>query len=339
MKALQIIGAGQFRIVDADMPDLQDHQVLVEIQMVSTCPRWDINMMAGRDMFNYAKAPEYPLPIGFPGHEMAGVVKAVGPGVYRFAVGDRVAALEHIVPKGAYAEYAAYREEELIKLPDSITFKQAVSFELLKCVAIGIMQLGDLKGKSVLISGLGPAGILAVQVARLWGASHVVGIDVSESRIQYVRNLGLGTVMHANELQDLRFELGYDCVGAASSVQNVLAHVNEHVVIFGVLHGDITYPEALWARGTKLESYKYRPVGLRDHQLLIDLVVNKGLNTECLQTHHASFADYGQAIELLNRQEAIKAFFFPQADFQSLGDHLGQSAAASNRTTTLRQDG
>ncbi len=339
MKALQIIGAGQFRIVDADMPDLQDHQVLVEIQMVSTCPRWDINMMAGRDMFNYAKAPEYPLPIGFPGHEMAGVVKAVGPGVYRFAVGDRVAALEHIVPKGAYAEYAAYREEELIKLPDSITFKQAVSFELLKCVAIGIMQLGDLKGKSVLISGLGPAGILAVQVARLWGASHVVGIDVSESGIQYVRNLGLGTVMHANELQDLRFELGYDCVGAASSVQNVLAHVNEHVVIFGVLHGDITYPEALWARGTKLESYKYRPVGLRDHQLLIDLVVNKGLNTECLQTHHASFADYGQAIELLNRQEAIKAFFFPQADFQSLGDHLGQSAAASNRTTALRQDG
>jgi len=324
MKALQIIGAGQFRIVDVDMPDLQDHQVLVEIQMVSTCPRWDINMMAGRDMFNYAESPDYPLPVGFPGHEMAGVVKAVGAGVYRFAVGDRVAALEHIVPKGAYAEYAAYREEELIKLPDNISFKQAVSFELLKCVAIGLMQLGDLKGKSVLVSGLGPAGILAIQVARLWGASHVVGVDVSERRLQFVRNLDLGTVMHADELGDLRFELGYDCVGAASSVQNVLAHVNEHVVIFGVLRGDITYPEALWAKGTKLESYKYRPVGPRDHQLLIDLVVNKGLNTECLQTHHLAFKEYDQAVELLNRQDAIKAFFCPETDFISDGDQLRQ---------------
>lgn len=329
MKALQITGPGQYAIVETDLPELQDHQVLVEIKIVSTCPRWDMNMMAGRDMFNYAASPEYPLPEGFPGHEMAGVVKAVGRGVRRIAVGDRVAALEHIVPKGAYAQYAAYREEELLKLPDSISFKQAASFELLKCVVIGLLQFGDIRGKSVLVSGLGPAGILAIQAARLWGASQVVGIDVNESRIGYVRGRGLGTALHADEVKDRRFDLGYDCVGAAASVQNVLAHASEHVVIFGVLRGEVRYPDHLWFKGTKLESYKYRAVGPRDHELLIDLVANKGLDMECLQTHHVPFTRYHEAVELLNKQEAIKVCFYPETDFGPAEGNGNEEAAAA----------
>ncbi|MFC5407205.1 hypothetical protein [Cohnella soli] len=49
MKALQITGSGQYAIVETELPELQDHQVLVEIKIVSTCPRCDMNMMAGRD--------------------------------------------------------------------------------------------------------------------------------------------------------------------------------------------------------------------------------------------------------------------------------------------------
>ncbi|MGO4697139.1 zinc-binding dehydrogenase [Paenibacillus sp. 2TAB26] len=315
MKALQITGANTYTILEHEIPVPFDDQVLVEIRLVSTCPRWDMNMLAGRNMFNYNESPNYPLPPGFPGHELAGVVKSVGKSVRTLNVGDRVAALEHLDGNGAYAQYLCFREEELIKLPDHISDKQAVSLELLKCVVIGIMQFGDLRGKSIVVSGLGPAGMLAIQVARLWGASRVIGVDINETRVRQVRELGLGETCLVDELQGQQFDLGYDCVGAAASVQNLIEYVDEHIVIFGVLRGEVKYPEHLWYKGMKLESYKYRNVGPRDHELLIDLVGNKKLNMECLQTHHYTFDRYQEAVDLLNKQEAIKVYFYPQTDF------------------------
>ncbi|BBI31066.1 alcohol dehydrogenase catalytic domain-containing protein [Cohnella abietis] len=287
----------------------------VRIEIVSTCPRWDISMMGGKDMFDASKKPDYPLLPGFPGHEMAGTVVAVGSKVQSFKVGDRVAALEHLLGNGAYAEYLNYRTHELIKLPDSVEWKQAVSFELLKCVLIGLLQFGDITGKSMLVSGLGPAGMLAMQAASLMGASSVTAVDINRERIAYVNSLGIGLAKHSDDVKDERFDLGYDCVGAAASVQSLLEKVDSHLVIFGVLKGEVRYGGDLWFKGIKLESYKYRSFGESDQALLLDLVANKGLNTECLQTHHVPLYRYQETIKLLNKQEAIKVYSYPATDF------------------------
>ncbi len=320
MKALQITGENEFAIVDVPREQPREDQVTVRIEIVSTCPRWDMSMMGGKDMFDASKQPDYPLPPGFPGHEMAGTVVAVGSEVASLKVGDRVAALEHLIGNGAYAEYLNYRENELIKLPDNVGWKQAVSFELLKCVLIGLLQFGDLNGKSMLVSGLGPAGILAMQAARLMGASRVVAIDITRERIDFVNGLDVGVAKHASELGDERFDLGYDCVGAAASVQNVLERVDSHLVIFGVLKGEVRYGGHLWFKGITLESYKYRSFEAADQALLLDLVANKGLNTECLQTHHVPFYRYQETIELLKRQEAIKVYAYPPTDFEAASE-------------------
>ncbi|QGQ94228.1 hypothetical protein EHS13_04560 [Paenibacillus psychroresistens] len=317
MKALQILGKDAFTIIDTKIPKVKDFQVLVELKIVSTCPRWDINMLGGRNMFDYSLAPAYPLQYGFPGHEMAGVVKTIGSGIRSLKVGDRVAALEHNGDApGAYSQYVCFREEDLLKLPDAISYKQAVSFELLKCVMIGMQQFGDIKGKSILISGLGPAGILAIQMAKLWGASRVVGMDLSEERVQFVNDLGIGEAKLVSDQLEEKFDLGYDCVGAAPSVQNVMSFVRDHVVIFGVLRGELRYSDQLWFSGFKLESYRYRPTTPRDHALLIDLVANKRLNMECIQTYHGSFVKYDEAVQLLREQKAIKVYFYPETDFE-----------------------
>ncbi|MGN7356771.1 zinc-dependent alcohol dehydrogenase [Paenibacillus sp. SAF-054] len=315
MKALQIIGKNQYEIVDIELAPLLEDQVTVQIEMVSTCPRWDMNMMAGRDMFDPSVQPDYPLPPGFPGHEMTGTIVAVGSGIKELKVGDRVASLEHLAGQGAYAEYLNYREDELIKLPDEITWKQAASFELLKCVLIGLLQFGNIQGKSMLVSGLGPAGILALQAARLLGAERVVAIDIYTDRIAYVNSLGIGLAKHTSELGEERFDLGYDCVGAAASVQQLLERIDSHLVIFGVLKGVVHYGEHLWLKGIKLESYKYRKFGQEDQALLLDLVANKGLNTACLQTHHVPLHHYEDTIALLNTQAAIKVYSYPKTDF------------------------
>jgi threonine dehydrogenase-like Zn-dependent dehydrogenase len=314
MKALQITEPGSFRIVDVDIPQPGEGEVLVEIEIVATCPRWDIHMMSGKDMFDPARSPSYPLPPGFPGHEAAGRVVAVGDHVSGLKVGDRVAALEHLPGNGAYAQYLNYPEHTLLKLPDNIPFKQAASIELLKCVIIGLQQFDTLQGKSIVIAGLGPAGILAMQAARIWGASRVVGVDINEERINYVRKLGFGEVKHANELNDERFDLGYDCVGFAESVQNIFAHVNHHLVIFGVLKGEVKFGPHLWGRGIRLESFGGRPVTDKDRELILDALA-KGLDMECIQTHNIPFTRYDEAVERLKSQEAIKVHFYPGKDF------------------------
>ncbi len=317
MKALQITGPETFSVIEIEIPVPKDHEVLVEIEIVATCPRWDIHMMAGRDMFDAQKSPQYPLYPGFPGHEAAGTVRAVGAGVKDIQVGARVAALEHdLRGNGAYAQFITYQESDVLLLTEKISFKQAVSFELLKCVYIGMTQFDDVRGRKVVVSGLGPAGILAMQIAKMWGASEVVGIDLSEQRLEYVRSLNIGDVVHAGQLGDRRFDFGYDCVGFAASVQNVLNHTDQHVVIFGVLKGEVKYGSQLWSKSTKLESYKYRKPTPRDRELLLDLIANKGLNTECIQTHHVPFTRYQEAVDLLKSQQAIKVHFYPQKDFQ-----------------------
>lgn len=316
MKALQIISPGKYTIVDAELPSPGESEVLVEIAIVATCPNWDMHMMAGSDMFKESEPPRYPLPIGFPGHEAAGIIRAVGAGVTAFQVGDRVAALEHRTGNGAYAQYLVYSERDLIKLPDTVTFKRAVSLELLKCVLLGLDQFDDLRAKSVLVSGLGPAGLLALQAAKIWGASRVVGIDINPRRLAFVREHQLGEVLHVDELGEQRFDLGYDCAGFASSIENVLDHVKEHVVIFGVQRGDVAFKAKTWASGLRLETFKSRPPTERDKTLLIDMVADKRIDTECIQTHHGSFVDYDQGVDLLRRQEAIKVHFYPDRDFE-----------------------
>ncbi|NBD23642.1 zinc-dependent alcohol dehydrogenase [Paenibacillus glycinis] len=316
MKALQIHGAGAYEIVDIPVPELRDDQILVRITLVSTCPRWDLSMLGGYDMFDAARPPEYPLPPGFPGHEAVGVVEAVGSSVTGFAPGDRVAALEHLSPgQGAYAQYMAYRERDLLKLPDSISDKKAVSSELLKCVLYGLDQFKELQGKTMLVAGLGPAGILAMQLASLWGAK-VTAIDVNAERVQAVRSLGIGEAVLAETLGERTFDLGYDCVGAAASAQNVLDRTNEHVVVFGVLRGSLTYKDRLWFKGVTLESYKYRQVDERTRRLLLDALSRPSFNTEILQTRQMSFKDYAAAVALLKAQQAVKICFDPREAFE-----------------------
>ncbi|MBP3962432.1 zinc-dependent alcohol dehydrogenase [Paenibacillus lignilyticus] len=316
MKAIQITGVHQYESIEVPVPEIKDDQVLVRIHLVATCPRWDLHMMGGKDMFIQNRQPDYPLPPGFPGHEAVGVVEAVGSSVQGFAPGDRVVALEHVSPGfGAYAQFMAYRENDLLKLPDHISDKRAVSSELLKCVMYGLDQFDELQGKTLLVAGLGPAGILAMQLASLWGAK-VTAIDVNRERVEYIKGLSLqGEAVHADDLGDRRFDLGYDCVGYSASVQNVLDRTDEHVIIFGVLKGNITYPESYWYKGTRLESYRYHPVTKRDRHLLLDALSNPAFNTECLQTEELSFKEYKRGVELLKAQKAIKICFNVQEDF------------------------
>ncbi len=80
MKVLQLIQPGKFAIIDMPVPEISDFEILMEVEAVTTCPRWDILMFEGIDVLDLTKSPSYPMTPGWPGHETAGTVVKVGSG-------------------------------------------------------------------------------------------------------------------------------------------------------------------------------------------------------------------------------------------------------------------
>jgi NADPH:quinone reductase-like Zn-dependent oxidoreductase len=130
------------------------------------------------------------LPL-IPGHELSGVVAALGPGVTSVAIGDEVFALSDVLRDGAAAEYVAVRANELAAKPRSVDHVHAAATPLSALTAWqGLFDHGGLRaGPHVLIHGAaGGVGTFAVQLARWRGAR--VSVSVSTRNVAFTRDLG-----------------------------------------------------------------------------------------------------------------------------------------------------
>lgn len=119
-----------------------------------------------------------PLPFA-PGGELAGVVVAVGPGVSRFAAGDRVAALTHW---GGFADYAVAPEARTTLVPETMDLDTAAAFTLVYGTAhYALKQRGGLRpGETVLVLGAsGGVGLAAVEIAKAMGARVIAGASTA----------------------------------------------------------------------------------------------------------------------------------------------------------------
>ena len=137
--------------------------------------------------------PRMPLVAG---SELAGIVEAVGPGVRRFATGDRVFARVDKASLGAFAEHAAVNEDLVALMPRSLSYAEAASLPLAGLTALQALR-DELKvkpGMKVFISGgAGGVGTLAIQLAKHFGAE--VTTTASPRGEALVRSLGADAVV------------------------------------------------------------------------------------------------------------------------------------------------
>lgn len=134
------------------------------------------------------RGPRNPVP----GLDVAGTVVAAGPEVTRFSVGDEVFGFG----RGAFAEYAAAREDKLAAKPANASFEQAAVIPVSAVTALlALTDVGHVTaGQKVLITGAsGGVGSFAVQLARAYGA-EVTGV-CSTAKIDLVRSLGASHVI------------------------------------------------------------------------------------------------------------------------------------------------
>jgi threonine dehydrogenase-like Zn-dependent dehydrogenase len=251
---------------------------------------------------------------------MTGTVVAVGRGLDELAEGDRVASIfdSGETRPGFYSEYAVAREAQLLRVPDGLEAAELASLELAQCVAVSFQRAGDLHGLRVGISGLGPAGLIAGQMARALGAAEVVGFELDERRFGLARELAVDRVVDpaSEEFAAMaalpakrQLDLSIDCIGVAASTQNLMAVTRGRVLIFGVPHGEIRFGLAEWSKGVQVEGYgkHNRAAG----ELALGLIAGRKVRLGPLVSARLPFSRYGEGVELLLNRQALKVLYVP----------------------------
>ena len=182
MKAVIAEDGQPLTLGDFEKPALNPGEVLVKVA-ASGLNRADLVQRRGA----------YPPPKGaspIMGLEISGTIVETGKGVSRFKTGDRVAAL---LAGGGYAEYAAVDEGSLFPVPDGMDMVNAACFpEALMTVWANVFDRVNLKSGEAFLchGGTSGIGVMALQMARLAGASKIYATAGSEEKCTLAKELG-----------------------------------------------------------------------------------------------------------------------------------------------------
>ncbi len=193
MKAIRLHnqeGANGLVWEDAPLPNPQEGEVLVRVEAVGVSPAelgWSTTWKTGN-------GTERHLPI--PGHEVSGLIQAVGAGVNELKRGEAVYGLTDFTRDGAEAEYTLALPSELAHRPRSLDAVQAAAAPMGALTAWQALfeHAGLSAGQTVLIHGAaGGVGSWAVQLAR-WVGARVIG-TASARHADFLRGLGVEEII------------------------------------------------------------------------------------------------------------------------------------------------
>ncbi|QYM78456.1 zinc-binding dehydrogenase [Horticoccus luteus] len=321
MKLLQIEAPGHAAWKDAPLPQPAAGEVLIRVLGVSTCPHWDMHIFDGQPMFPGMKL-EYPYLPGQPGHEAMGEVVALGADVTKLRVGDHVVAWRDTGKprRGFYAQFNTFHENDLLVLPATLSPAAVASLELAMCVEVSFQQLAALGGPlgRIGLSGLGPAGLVAVQLAKAHGASEVIAFDPVAERRALALTLGADRALAPDAAQwpasrqSDALDNAIDLTGVPPAIEFLMDRTRRCVTLFGVLREQVRFgTQHLFGPGLILSGYG-------DHnraaaETALRFIVEGKLHLAPLITQTMPFTRYAEAVDLLRRKQAIKILFDPWA--------------------------
>jgi L-iditol 2-dehydrogenase len=255
MNAVVLHDADDMRVEERSMPQLGPGEVLLKVNVASICGT-DVKVL--HRTLQGQPAGEFIM-----GHEYAGTVAALGPGVNEFQIGERVAVEVHkgcdrcencikgwytsclnygdlakghrakgLTCDGGFAEYAVNHINTLYRLPDNLTFEQAcmVTTAASPLWAIDLMG-GYLAGETVLVLGPGPIGLIAVQLCKALGAERVILSGTRDSRLEIGKQHGADFTINvrkenlAERVREITHGKGADSPGGPTSMQEALENV------------------------------------------------------------------------------------------------------------------
>ncbi|CAG9946955.1 unnamed protein product [Clonostachys rosea f. rosea IK726] len=253
MKAFQYdnsITGLQFR--DISVPEPGPEHVQIEVKAAGICHS-DCHIVTGRSDGWLSKRP---ITLG---HEVAGIITNIGPGISQFCLGDRVAVTQICYPieerdwslsiglgfDGGYAQYAVAPVHRLMRIPDNVSFAQAaVATDALASSYHAVVEAGAEQGITVGIIGLGGLGMSGLVFGAL-RAAKVYGIDILTDKFKEAQRLGAhGCFKSLDDAKDVSFDAVVDFVGTSSTIQSAFSAVKEggKVVAVGLAAKALTVP-------------------------------------------------------------------------------------------------
>ena len=234
MKAWVLGNPDELLFTEKPVPVPGPAEVLVRIDAVAVCAT-DLEVISHGPPALIAGG--LPFNKNFtPGHEYMGTVVQLGPNVDEFGVGERIAVEIHAgcgrckrcregmytschnygmnygdhdkghrangyTTDGGFAEYAVNNVNTLVRVPDGVGDAEATLIVTAGTAAYGLDVLGGLiAGQSVVVTGGGPIGLMAVNVAKALGAAPVILSDIEDNRLEIGRELGADITLNAREV-------------------------------------------------------------------------------------------------------------------------------------------
>jgi len=214
MKATMLHGGGDLRYETVRDPAPGAGEAVVKVHACSIC---------GSDLHAFhGKHPRLTFP-RILGHEFAGEVVALGRGMEKFRVGERVCCdidfacgecgscregRGNICEKlrtmgfdrdGAYAEYAVVPDFNLYPLPENVSYDQAAAVQVLGISYHAVAdRVRPKPGEKIAVIGAGPIGLGAALIARLAGAEVTIS-DLLDYRLVKARELGIASAVNAKD--------------------------------------------------------------------------------------------------------------------------------------------
>ena len=264
-----VVSADSIDVVESATPEPMRGEVLVHSVVSGVCGS-DTHAAHGRHPF--INLPYHP------GHEVVGVVAALGPGVDTVEVGQRVT-VEPDLPcwdckqcrggrqnlcenlrffgcghdQGGMADYFTIPADRLHVIPDALSSRAAALVEPMSTPVHAVRIAGGVRDKAVVILGAGTIGLLLLAVVRAHGAKRIVITDPLAAKRARATALGADVTLDATDddiVAHARAALGesadvvFDCVAITPTVRQAVAMASKGgtVVIVGVPVGDVSIP-------------------------------------------------------------------------------------------------
>jgi len=327
---------------EIDTPQIERaDEVLFQVECCAIC----VGEMKVYDWDDWAAHdPTLQLPTVL-GHEVAGVVKAVGVEVTQFRPGDRIVvdpliACGHCFMcrkgktnmclhreiygkrRGAFAEFAVLPERALCPLPAKLSFEEGALLENLGIAVHAVESEVHDPGDTAVVIGCGPIGIMAGQTLAAYGC-NVVMTDLSSPRLALARQLIDGAVIDVREqepvdaIREMTAGRGADFVIEAAATQGAfdqaLAMVRNcgTVVTIGTFGKPITFNPffAMTRREIRLQSVMGRT--WETWRRMMQAVESNKIDLKPFVSHVLPFEEFQRGFELVRSTETMKVLLKP----------------------------
>ena len=210
-------GAGAEYREDLPIPQISDDQVLIKVHATAICGT-DLHLYHWNE---YAQKRMTDLPMVF-GHETAGEIVEIGKNVTGYQLGDRISVETHVpcnhcwqcrngnphicenqhvfgvTDPGAFAEYAPVHKDCIVRLKDDISYEMGAMLEAMGAGVHGV-EVAQVRGKRVLVSGCGPIGLMTIGVCKAHGASRIFACDLIDEKLEIAKTMGADLTVNSRD--------------------------------------------------------------------------------------------------------------------------------------------